>query len=55
MISNGEIREALLTLARAMTTQVNNGIGPRVNAWEISITSILSDFMRMNAPIYLCS
>ena len=30
-MTNGEIREALITLARALTTHVNMGIAPRVN------------------------
>ena len=49
VIANGEIREALLTPARAMTTQVNKDIGPRMN----SMTSRLRDFVRMNPLISL--
>ena len=30
-MTRGEIREALLTLARAFTTHVNMGMGTRVN------------------------
>ena len=56
-ISNGEIREALLTLDRAMTTQVNRDIGPSVNTMESTMTSRLRDFLRMNhrcpTPIHL--
>ena len=52
VMANGEIREALLTLARAMTTQVNRDIGPRVNTVESTMTSRLRDFMRINPPIF---
>ncbi|XP_015084123.1 uncharacterized protein LOC107027476 [Solanum pennellii] len=54
-MDNGEIREALLTLARAMTTQVNRDIGPRVNAMESTMTSRLRDFVRMNPPTFFGS
>ena len=33
-MNNVEIRESLLTLARAMTTKVNRDVGPRINALE---------------------
>ena len=54
-MNNGEIREALLALARAMITHVTRDIVPRVNALESTITSRLRDFVRMNPPIFLGS
>ncbi|TMW81050.1 hypothetical protein EJD97_012431 [Solanum chilense] len=54
-MTNGEIREALLDLARSMTTYVNRGIEPKVNIVESTITSRLRDFVRMNPPIFLGS
>ena len=48
IIANGEIREALLTVARAMITQVNRDIGPIINAMNSTMTSKLRDFLRMN-------
>ena len=49
-MANGEIREPLLTLARAMTIQVNRDIWPRVNIMESTITSTWRNFLRMNPP-----
>ena len=40
---NGDIREALLSLDRAMKTHVNRGVEPRVNAIESTTTSTLRD------------
>ena len=37
-MSNVEIREAFLTLARALTTHVNRGIEPRVNVVDSTMT-----------------
>ena len=54
-MTNGEIIEALLALARAMTTHVNRGVEPRVNAMESTMTSRLRDFVRMNPPIFIGS
>ena len=54
-MTNGDIREAFLILARALTTHVNRGIEPRVNVVESTMTSILRDFVRMNPPIFLVS
>ncbi|XP_015072516.1 uncharacterized protein LOC107016614 [Solanum pennellii] len=54
-MTNEEIREALLALARSMNTHVNRGIEPRVNAVEITMTSRFRDFVRMNPPIFLDS
>ena len=49
-MTNVEIKEALLTLDRSMTTQENRDIGPRVNAMDSTITSRLREFVRMNHP-----
>ena len=54
-MTSGEFREALLTLARALTNHVNMGIGPRMNVLESTMTSRLRDFVRMNPPIFLGS
>ena len=37
-INSGEIREALLTLARALTTHMNMVIEPKVNVVESTMT-----------------
>ena len=47
------IKEALLGLARAITTQVNLSMVPRENVVESTMTSRLRYFVRMNSPIYL--
>ena len=52
-MTNGEVRESLLTLARVLTTHVTRGIDPRVNVVEITMTSTLRDFMRINPTIFL--
>ena len=52
-MANGEIRQALIGLAQAMTTHVNRDIGPRMNALESTMTSRLMEFVRMNPPIFL--
>ena len=54
-MTNGEIREALLTLARDLTTHVNMDVAPRVNVVENTMASRLRDFVRMNPPIFLGS
>ena len=54
-MTNGEIRESLLALARSMTTHVKRGIVRRVNVVESSMTCILRDFERMNPSIILGS
>ena len=54
-MTNGEIKESLLTLARATMTQVNRDIGPRVNALESTMTSKLKDFVWMNSHTFLLS
>ena len=38
-----------------MTTYVNMGIEPRVNALESTMTYRLREFVRMNPPIFLVS
>ena len=54
-MTNGEIRETLLALARAMITNVNRSVEPRVNAIESTITPSLREFLRMNPHIFLVS
>ncbi|TMX05337.1 hypothetical protein EJD97_024185, partial [Solanum chilense] len=54
-MTNREIRDALLTFVRAMTTHVNRGIERRVNVVESTMTTRLRDFVRMNPPIFLVS
>ena len=54
-MSNRYIREALLALARVVTTQANLKMVPRMNVVETTMTSRLRDFVRMNPPIFLGS
>ncbi|TMW86814.1 hypothetical protein EJD97_020854 [Solanum chilense] len=54
-LSNSDIREALYALARAVTTQGNISMVPRMNVVESTMTSRLRDFVRMNPPIILGS
>ena len=54
-LSNSDIREALLALARDITTQANLNMVPRMNVVKSSMTSRLRDFVRMNPPIFLVS
>ena len=54
-MTNGDIRETLLAQARAMTTHMNRGVDPRVNALESTMTFRLRDFVRMNPSIFLGS
>ena len=51
-MSNRYIREALLALARVVTTQANLRMVPRMNVVETTMTSRLRDFVRMNPPIF---
>ncbi|KEH17218.1 hypothetical protein MTR_0030s0060 [Medicago truncatula] len=53
VMTNEEIRKDFLTLAQAMMTQVNQDVGLMVNAIERTMDSILRDFARMNALIFL--
>ena len=54
-MSNREIKESLVALAQAATTQINLSIMLRVKVVESTITSRLRDFVRMNPPIFLRS
>ena len=54
-LSNREIREVLLYLARFMTIKVNLSMLPRVNVVESTMTSRWRDFVWMNPPIILGS
>ena len=54
-MNDGDIIEALLALARAMTFNVNRGVEPRVDVLESTKTSIWRDFVRINPPISLGS
>ena len=53
--ANGKIGECLFTLTRSMITQVNIDIGPRMNAMDNIMTSILRDYVRMNPPVFFVS
>lgn len=53
--TNGEIREALLALALAMSTHVNSRVEPSVNVLRSTMISKLRGFMSMNPPIFLGS
>ena len=50
-MSDREIRESLIDIARAMTMQANLNMMPRV--MESTMTSRLRDFVRMNPPSLL--
>ena len=54
-MSNRDIREALLSLARAITTHENLSMVPRVNVLESTMKSRLRDFVSMNPPIFVVS
>ena len=54
-LTNIEIREALLPLAQAVTTQMNMCMHPRVNVYDRTMTSRLRGFVTMNPPIFLVS
>ena len=51
----GEIIEALLDIARVLSTHVNKGMSPRVNVVESTMMSRLKDLLRMNPPTFLVS
>ena len=55
MLSNRDIGEALLALARAVTTQVTLSMVPRVNFVDSTMMYRLRYFVRMNPPIFLGS
>ena len=50
-MTNGEIREGFLILPRSFITHVKRGNEPRVNVEKITMTSTLTDFVRMKPPI----
>ena len=54
-LTNQEVKEALMALAQAVTTQINFRIVPRVNVVKSTTTSSLRGFVRMNPPIFLGS
>ena len=54
-LTNQEISETLIALARAVTTQENLSIVPRVNIVVSNMKSRLIYFVRMNPPIFLGS
>ncbi|TMW96390.1 hypothetical protein EJD97_007451 [Solanum chilense] len=54
-MTNVEIREDLLALDRFITTHVNRGVEPRVNALDSTMISRLGDFIRMNSPMFIVS
>ncbi len=53
-MTNGEIREACLTLDRDLTTDGNRGIEPRVIIVKTTMTSRFREYVRINPPIFLC-
>ena len=50
-LSSSDIKEALLALARVVTTQGNLSMVPWVNSVERTMTFRLRYFVRMNAPM----
>ncbi|TMX04920.1 hypothetical protein EJD97_003882 [Solanum chilense] len=52
-LTNSDIREDLLALARTVTTQANLSMVPRMNVVESNMSSRLSDFVRINPLIFL--
>ncbi|XP_004231717.1 uncharacterized protein [Solanum lycopersicum] len=54
-MSNKKVRGALVALVRSMIAQANRDMGPRVNAFDSTITSTLRDFVRMNPPNFVGS
>ena len=54
-LNNRDIWEALLALARAVTTQANLSMVPRVNVEESTMTSTLRELERLNPPNFLGS
>lgn len=54
-MTNGKIKEALLSVARAMSPHVIRGVEPRVNTMGITMIPALRDFVGMNLPIFIDS
>ena len=50
---NEEVRGALVSLALSMALHTNRDVGPRVNFFTSTMTSTLTDFVRMNPPTFL--
>ena len=50
---NKDIRGALLYLDGAMTTQVNNDLGPVMDSLVSTLTSRLRDFVRINPSTFI--
>ena len=51
-MTNGNIRDAIIDLARVMTAQVNMDVEPKVNAFESTMTYRMRDFFRVNPPFF---
>ena len=51
--SNGDIRESFFSLSRAVTTQANLRMVPRVNVLEIIMMSMLRNFVKINRAMFL--
>ena len=54
-MSNREIRESFLSIDRVITTYMNRGVEPRLNALKTTMTFRSGDFARMNRSIILGS
>ena len=52
---NDEVRGAFVDLPRAMTTQGNRDVRPRVNVIKSTMASRLRELARMNPYIFICS
>ena len=55
ILTNQKIREALISITRAVITEAYLSTNPRANLVEITMTSRLSDFVRINPHIFLGS
>ena len=55
IMSKREIRDTLLAIAQVVTTQINLSMVLKVNVMEITMTSRLRDFVRLNPLIFLVS
>ena len=54
-MTNRDIKEVVVTLAQAVTTQINLSMIPKVNVMERTMTPRFRDFVRINTPIFLGS